>query len=153
VVSPQQRTRLALLRLGPATISSALTTLCTTVFLANCVVGIFVRFGIVLFVITVQGVLAALIVEPAFLSAAGEVNLRGLCRRREKQSDTFERQRTTTSPVEEERESDLASAPRASPDLRGDFINGDQVQPVKQNSQNSHEGQPVKQISQNSRDF
>jgi preprotein translocase subunit SecF len=112
VKSAQQRMRLALLRLGPATISSALTTLSTCVFLASCVSTIFVRFGIVLFVITVQGVLAALIVEPAFLSVA-QGGVKSLCLKRRDPSEPG-RQRSgsrdgMTSPVEEERESDVES--------------------------------------------
>jgi hypothetical protein len=118
VKSDEQRLRLALLRLGPATISSALTTLSTCIFLANCVSTIFVRFGIVLFVITVQGVLAALIVEPAFLSVAhGKVTLRALCAKKERSE--LGRARSVTSPVEEERESDLVS-PQSLPDANGD---------------------------------
>jgi hypothetical protein len=126
VQSGQQRMRLALLRLGPATISSALTTLSTCIFLANCVSVIFVRFGIVLFVITVQGVLAALSVEPAFLSVAqGKVS--ELCARRGRSEPTLERE---TSPIEEERASDLSPSPQSSPRSMPN-ANGDEVQPVQ----------------------
>merc|ERR1719265_74213 len=66
---PLQQVRLALLRLGPATVSSAMTTLSSCIFLTMCVTTIFVKFGIVLLLTTVLGLLAALSVLPAFLLA------------------------------------------------------------------------------------
>jgi predicted RND superfamily exporter protein len=64
----ENRIQVALLRLGPATIFSALTTVMTCLFLGACTIRIFNQFGIVLFLTTFFGLLAALTVLPSFLT-------------------------------------------------------------------------------------
>jgi len=72
----QLRVRMALLRLGPATVSSAVTTMCTCVFLCLCTITIFVKFGVVLFLTTFLGLCAAIGALPPFLAIFGELHCR-----------------------------------------------------------------------------
>jgi len=65
------RVRLAVLHLGGASISSAATTLVSTVFLLPCTLTIFLKLGAVVVMVTILSLVVALISLPAVLILAG----------------------------------------------------------------------------------
>eukprot|EP00928_Gymnodinium_smaydae_P030149 TRINITY_DN2248_c0_g5_i1.p1 TRINITY_DN2248_c0_g5~~TRINITY_DN2248_c0_g5_i1.p1 ORF type:complete len:1473 (+),score=369.33 TRINITY_DN2248_c0_g5_i1:379-4419(+) len=65
------RTRLALLHLGTATASSAVSTLGSSIFLLFCTLSIFVKLGSVVLAVTLLSIAFALITLPAVLILAG----------------------------------------------------------------------------------
>lgn len=72
-VSPLRALELAMLRIGPATVVSALTTMSTCVFLGICTIRVFNKFGIVLFLTTLVGLVAALTALPCCLLVSAKV--------------------------------------------------------------------------------
>merc|ERR1712048_370903 len=65
------RVRMAMLRIGPSTVSSAVSTVVASAVLFFCTIVVFFKLAMVLIAVTVLSIFGALVVLPAVLALAG----------------------------------------------------------------------------------